>query len=373
MKIGIDISQIAHKGTGVARFTNGFIESILKHNSENEWTFFYSSFRAKIDQSLKQKIENSQHKLHTFPFPPSLLSFVFNDLHKYSKLVTCNLKLFTDLDWFITSDWIEFPLPIKKATIIHDLVVEKHPETVHPRIIRTHKKRLKYASRESKILFADSQATSNDLQEKYGIEKKRIIINYPGVEISPAQSKANQKAYLIKHGITEPYILTVGKREPRKNLQRLIKAFQNLKPHGKSPQLIIVGPEGWGKIDEVQNNNIRFLGYVSDEVLSTLYTNACCFVYPSIYEGFGFPIIEAMKYGCPVATSNVSSLPEIAGKAALFFDPFDVSSIQNAIEQLLQIPKLRFDLVTKGFDQSKKYTWDRYYNTLINAFEKYSS
>lgn len=369
MKIGIDISQIAYKGTGVSRFTEGLVRSILDNNKRHEWTFFFSSFRNTLDPSLKDEIIARQHTLITLPFPLKLLSLLSNDLRFITKLITNTSKQFTELDWFITSDWIEFSMPIKKATIVHDLVFKKYPKTVHPTILRAQETRFKYVTKEVKIIFTDSQATTNDLQQAFDIDASRTVINYPGVDVIKPLSSIQQKNHLEGFGISKPYILSVGKQEPRKNIQKLIDAFQKMKKSNQSLQLIIVGPDGWNMPKEKSNDTIKCIGYVSDDELATLYTNALCFVYPSLYEGFGYPIIEAMKYGCPVATSNTSSMPEVAGAAAVFFDPHSDQSIQSALEHITTSEKLCTELSRKGLLQSQKFTWKNYYNILINSLE----
>lgn len=371
MNIGIDISQIAYKGTGVARFTHGLVNEILKNDSKHTWFFFFSSFRNNLDNEIIHNIKKGPHHLYSFPFPPTILSLAANNFRGISKSLISTFGICKNLDWFITSDWIEFPTPIKKATIIHDLVFKKYPETVHPKIISAQEKRLEQVSKESHIIFVDSKATSHDLQDAYNISPSRIIENYPGVEVTKAPDKTQQTSILTKLNISSPYILSVGKHEPRKNLQRLIDAFDNLKETNSSLQLIIVGPGGWGDaMHSAHNKNIRFLGYVEDDVLATLYVNAICFIYPSLYEGFGYPIIEAMKYGCPVATSDVSSMPEVSGNAAFLFDPKSIPSIQSTLDQMLNSEKLREAFIKKGFLQSKKFTWKKYYNTLIEALEE---
>jgi len=370
MKIGIDISQIAYKGSGVSRFTEGLSHAILDNNKQHEWTFFFSSFGNTLDPSLKDEIIARHHRLIILPFPLKLLSLLSNDLRFITKLITYNSKQCAALDWFITSDWIELPMPIKKATIVHDLVFKKYPQTVHPSILRAQETRFKYITKEAKIIFTDSQATSNDLKKEFDIDTSQTVINYPGVDVIKPLTPLWQKKHFEKYNIATPYILTVGKQEPRKNIQKLIDAFQNMKQPIQPLQLIIVGPDGWNLPRGKSNGSIKFVGYVSDEELATLYTNALCFVYPSIYEGFGYPIIEAMKYGCPVATSNTSSMPEVAGDAAVFFDPHNSRSIQSVLEKLTASEKQQAELMKKGFLQAQKFTWKEYYNTLITALEK---
>src|SRR3990167_4026697 len=165
MKLGIDISQIVYEGSGVARFTNGLLNTILDLDRKNCWFFFFSSLRRNLDQNLEKKIIARGHKLIKWKFPPTALSFLFNDLHNFSKLFTFNFSLLTSLDWFITSDWTEPPLPVNKATVVHDLVYLRYPKLVNKNILLTQSKRLNWVKKESKIIFADSNATKQDLIE----------------------------------------------------------------------------------------------------------------------------------------------------------------------------------------------------------------
>ena len=359
MTIGLDISQITYVGTGVARFTQGLFDSILKHDQKNNWIFFFSSFRRNLEPSIKKCLLVSQHKLVKMPFPPSLLSFFWNRLH------ILPIENFTGkLDWFISSDWTEPPAHCKKATVVHDLAFIRYPETVTKKILNVQKKRLHWIKDESRVIFADSQSTKNDLINLLQTSKDKITLNYPGVEVMhPDQTLINSTLSAFK--LNKPYILTVGKIEPRKNLSCLIEIFGKL--NRQDVDLVIVGAEGWGKVLSIDNKNpnVKFLGYVADEKLCALYAKSLFFVMPSLWEGFGYPAVEAMKLGIPVALSNTSSLKEIGENAAVFFDPLDSNSIEKALTKLLENATLRKEMSQKGLIQSQKFSWDRYYQTLI--------
>lgn len=367
MKIGIDISQIVYKGSGVGRFTEGLVRSIISYETTHHWSFFFSSLRQQLDPSLVDQITSHGHDLHTYMYPPTVLATLFNDMHDFSRLFVNNDKQIKKLDWFITSDWTEPPMPTKKATIVHDLVFKKFPETVHPTILKTQEKRLSHVVKESDLIFTDSSSTAQDLIDEYHIEKGKICVNYPGVETTEKNADINT-GVVEKYEIHKPYILAVGKLEPRKNIERLIQAFNKTTT---TAQLVIVGPKGWGNLDLKQSEKIAFLGFVPDEDLMKLYQNALFFVYPSLYEGFGYPIIEAMRYNCPVASSNTSSMAEIAGDAAVLFDPEDIEQIANAIQRLFDDEHLRSNLIKKGTERAQKFTWQKYYNTLIKQLSSY--
>ncbi len=375
MKIGIDISQIVYEGTGVSRFTNGLVNTILDLDRSNSWLFFFSSLRKNLDSILEEKIKGRGYKLLKWRIPPTLLSFLFNDLHSFSKSFMFHVSCFTSLDWFITSDWTEPPLPVKKATIVHDLAFLRYPETVDSKILATQKKRLSWVKKESKIIFADSQTTKDDLINILNFDQKKIFLNYPGVEIE-IPSRQDIAKTLKKYNLHKPFILTVSKLEPRKNIKRLIETF--IKLDNSKLDLVIVGSKGWGEdisikhLIEIKGKVIRFLDYVDDLSLCSLYSSCLFFIYPSIWEGFGYPVVEAMKLGAPVTTSNTSSLNEIAKGAALFFDPFNVNEMYQCIDTLIHDKDLRDELSKKGMERSKIYTWRRYYQTLIEILKKNS-
>ena len=177
-----------------------------------------------------------------------------------------------------------------------------------------------------------------------------------------------------KYGVKGKYILFVGTLQPRKNIKRLIEAFSKLKD--KDVDLVVVGKKGW-MYDEIINspsefgvgNRVKFLDSVEDEDLSTFYKNAIFFILPSLYEGFGLPVLEAMEYGCPVITSNVSSLPEAGGDAVLYVNPEDVKDITEKMQKLLQDDSLRKELVAKGREQVKKFSWKKTAEQTIKVLE----
>lgn len=370
MNLAIDISQIVYKGTGVGRFTQGLTNTILDFDKPNNWTFFFSALRRKLDPEIENKIIQKGFKLIKWKLPPTLLSFFWNDLHSYSGILNSKILNLKSFDFFITSDWTEPALPVKKATIVHDLVYLKFPETVDQKILATQKKRLNWVKKESALIFADSESTKNDLIELLKIESKKIITNYPGVEIQkPSKEQINRT--LKKYNLNKPFILTVGKLEPRKNIPKLIDAFYKLK--NKNIDLVIVGPKGWDNKQynniAINQSNIKLLGLISDEDLNSLYSSCLFFVYPSLWEGFGYPVVEAMKLGAPVATSKTSSLTEIAKDSALLFDPNDSDNIAAAINKLITADNLRKSLIKKGLEKSKIFTWRNYFTKMINELE----
>ena len=384
MKIGIDISQLAFPGTGVATYTQNLVENLLKidkqsllpRNKKNEYILFFSSLRQKVPKLQISKTQNNI-KIKTFKLPSLILEFLWNRLH----LVPVE-KFAGQLDVFHTSDWLEPPAKCPKVTTIHDLAIFKYPETFTPRgghdIVVNLKRKLEWVKKESRLIIAVSESTKRDVIEILGIPEERIRVVHEACNPEfTEKSKEDTERIKKKYRIKGDYILAVGTLEPRKNLKRVIEAFEKLQKTQKL-KLVVAGKFGWGegieklKIKNKQSLSLRdeklkILGLVSQEDLPSLYSGAQVFVYPSLYEGFGLPILEAMASGCPVVTSNVSSMPEVAGEAAVLVNPEDVENIARGIEEAI---KKRDDLIKKGYEQVKKFSWEKTARETLKVYEE---
>ncbi len=209
-----------------------------------------------------------------------------------------------------------------------------------------------------------SQATKNDIIAAFGTDENRISVIYPGVQIEAPKAE-NQAAKTAFHALKLPprYVLCVGTWEPRKNLPLLLRAWAKLRP--RDVKLALCGVRGWkyqnaeALLDELQlHDSVLPLGYVPREAMPHLYANAQFLVLPALYEGFGLPVVEAMKCGCPVLCSNTSSLPEAAGEAAWLLSPRDVGLWADSLQKMLNDSSLRDELRAKGFEQAQKFSWD---------------
>lgn len=362
MKIAIDISQTAHDNTGVSRYMKNLTNSICSNPNNYHFAFFFSSLRKHIDPQLKMKIISSGHKLIIQPIPPTILSLLWNKLH-----ILQAERLMGKHDVILTSDWIEPPSKKIKMTIVHDLVFKKYPETVHPSILQTLDQRLKWVSKESNLIIVDSKTTKNDLLHYYDINSNRIEVIYPFVNtsnIKPSSFTTIKQNYKI----STPYILTVGKTEPRKNLHRLIQAFNSIRKSHKYT-LIICGPQGWDTEIKKQHN-IHLIGEIPDADLYSLYKHASFFIYPSLYEGFGYPVVEAMSFGCPVAVSNTSSLYEIGANHAVLFNPLSITSIQHALELLMYNKNTQREYAQRGVKCAQYFSENTYIQLFYKAIQK---
>lgn len=361
MKIGIDISQIVYKGTGSARYNAGMLNSIVKYDQTNNWTLFFAALRRHLDATVRKHLSQEQFHIKQYPFSPQILNILWNKLH----ILNIN-SLIGQQDWIITSDWTQPPANSRLATLVHDLAFKRFPEVVPEQIRIVQQQRLNWAKKESSLFLALSNSTKQDLMEHMNIPKEKIKVLYPGIEV-PSVEQTDIKETLKKLQLSKPFILSVGKIEPRKNIGRLIQAFSELKQD--NVELVIVGPEGWDTIDQKANPNIKFTGYLSDAELFTLYRACLFFVMPSVWEGFGYPVIEAMMSGAAVATSNTSSLKEISEGAAILFNPLEIDDITATLKKLLENEKLRADLSAKGLKHSTQFSPENYYNNLITILQ----
>lgn len=227
--------------------------------------------------------------------------------------------------------------------------------------------------RASKIITISNSAKSDIIRE-YGISEAKVRVAYLGVkEVSSSKHKVSSMNIFEKYKVKKPFILFVGTLQPRKNIVRLVEAFSRIK---SNLQLVIIGRRGW-KFEEILESprkfgvsDVRFLDNVTDEELPEFYKNAQIFVLPSLYEGFGLPILEAMRYGCPVLASNVSSLPEAGGDAAVYFDPQNVSDIAEKIKKVLSDETLRVKMKKEGFEQVKKFSWEKSARQVLQVLEE---
>lgn len=255
----------------------------------------------------------------------------------------------------------------RSAATVHDLGYYYFPEA-HPRRQLAYLRwSTRHNGRSAHTLLADSQATKDDLVRLEGLPPEKIHVVYPGLDpaLAPVRDEAAITAVLRKYQITRPYFLFLSTLQPRKNLIRLIRAFTaaNL-----SHQLILAGKPGWLSqpiLDEIHNSqfalhNSQFVlpGYIPDADKAPLLSGATAFLYPSLYEGFGFPLLEAQACGVPVLAANSSSLPEIAGESVLLVDPLDEAAMAAALQRLAADADLRHTLVTRGLENAKRFTWE---------------
>lgn len=361
MNILVDANILTRKQkTGVDYYALGLIDAAAKRMPSDKFVLVHFGWRAygaptgnnirikKIWWLPAKMYGLYRHFLHFLPF----------DLFVPIK---ADIMLFPD---FGCSPTIQ---RVPKLTIIHDLVYKLQPEYVPEQHREFLDMTVKNALRLSTEVIVNSISTKHDLLRVYPESNKSINILPPAVDqtmYQPAGDKA-VKAVRSKYNLPPGYILFLGTIEPRKNLANIIRAYNKLPATlQKQYKLVLAGKKGWldDEIDELCRQAGDFVvrtGRIEATDKAALYSGASAFIFPSLYEGFGIPVLEAMACGTPVLTSNVSSLPEVAGKAAELVDPSNVSAIAKGLEKLLTDKKLAQKYVKLGHEQANKFTWEK--------------
>jgi len=248
---------------------------------------------------------------------------------------------------------------------IHDALPWRHPEWLTRTNVLSHRLFVRRAARRAVAIITVSEHARGEIAEAYDIEPQRIHVVPHGVDaaFSPGDAPEGMLAGL---GVSGPFVLTVGTLQPRKNVSAVIGAFERIVAAGERLTLVIAGGAGWGERETAERigrspaaDRIVMTGHVSDEELLALYRGTRCFVFPSRYEGFGLPVLEAMAAGAPVVCSDRTSLPEVAGDAATLVSPDDVVALERAIGHVASSPDLREGMVERGLAQAARFTWER--------------
>lgn len=258
--------------------------------------------------------------------------------------------------------------PATSIVTVHDLGYEYYPETRTPFQRWYLRLTTRWHVHAARHILADSAATRDDLTRWYNAAPQKIDVVYPGVDhdrFKPVRDEQALHVVRAKYRTSPHYALFVGTIHPRKNLERLVRAFATIVDRVPNTTLVLAGEEG-RLVDKLKNfveslgirAQIRFPGYIDEADLSALLSGAAGFVYPSLFEGFGLPVLEAQACGTPVLTSTSSSLPEVAGNAAILVDPLDVDAIAAGLYQLLNDEALRRELVRRGTKNSRRFTWE---------------
>jgi len=356
MKIAIDISQIIY-GTGVSMYTEHLVKGLMKIDTKNEYRLFGGSLRRLKALKLVASKLNKNGENRIYPIPPTLADLLWNRLHEVSID-----RLTGKIDVFHSSDWTQPAVSAFKVTTVHDLAPIRFPKLHDPKIVSVHKRRLELVKNEVDRVIVPSNATKKDLID-FGVPEEKIRVIYEGAVHTKNRPK-KEKLELLKKRLNIPgkYLLSVG-AGPRKNTDRIISAFDAIRSD-VNLKLVIVG-SGGDKYEE--RRGIRFTGHLSDEDLGLLYFGAEVLVYPSIYEGFGLPIIEAFNAGVPVVTSNLSSMEEVAGKAGVLVDPYSVDSIAGGIKKAI---KNATSLVEKGKNRAKDFSWEKAARETLEVYKE---
>ena len=366
--IGLNSIILKKKSGGVGVYINKLINFILGTNRHDILIFLNNNY-AKI------LIQNDAIKSIKLPTSVILRASFENVLWK--KIIKeYNITLFHS-----PFSYLPRSIDVPSLVTIHDLGTYHFPENYTFLRQSYLRKMIERSALKAQKIIAVSKFTKNDISETLGINEEKITVIYEGIDIAKFQNKSNnQKTVECKEYLNseEPFILSVGHLEPRKNYVRLIQAFDILKKKKNiKHKLVIVGQENWkyqAIYHEVDKLNLKseviFTKFVDEERLIGLYQSADLFVTASTYEGFGFTPLESMAAGTPVAASNSTSIPEIVGDAALLFNPYDPDDMADKMYRALEDHKLRVELINKGKENIKRFNWDTCCQKTLNLYDE---
>ena len=278
------------------------------------------------------------------------------------------------------TNFVHFPVLRGKSIItIHDLAYMRYPEVTSDQIYRHHIKWVPYSAKRCDRIIAVSLQTKKDIVELLSVPEDKIDVVYSAADGQFHPMPAEEaKAVTDLYGLPDAYFLAVGTVEPRKNLITLLRAYKKLLDAGcREPRLVIVGPRGW-KYNPIMEyikeqdleDRVVFTGYVPDEHLPALYNRARALVYPSVYEGFGLPLVEAMSCGIPVIASNLTSIPEIVGDAGLLFPPTDAEQLAELMRDIWTDHGLHGQYAQKALDRSRRFSWEETARQTLSVYKK---
>ncbi len=369
MKIGIDIRTLMdQKYSGIPEYSLRLLREILKIDGRNEYILFYNSFKDVENRIPEFKNENV--RIVKTKYPSKLFGYILQNIFAWPKL-----DRLLDVDVFFMPHVNFFAISARAKTIItvHDLSFLLYPDFFSFKKNIWHKM-LNVGSNLKKFdqVIAISENTKQDLIEQCGVDKDKIKLIHSGISDDFRKIELNNSRLFEvrrKYKLPDNFILYLGTIEPRKNVDGLILAYEKLmdeNPKLRHLELVIAGARGWKYQKTIKlwkkskySDKIKLTSYINREDKVYLYNLAKIFVYPSFYEGFGFPPLESMACGTPVIASANSSLTEILGDAAILINPYNINSIKQAMKELLQNKDYEQELIRRGYINVDKYNWNQ--------------
>ena len=372
MRICIDSRAATHQRAGIGRFARGLISALAGIDRDTRYVLLDSRDG---DSAVLPTSPNFSRA--TLPLGDRAMTILWHRLH-----LPLPVELFAGpIDVLHSPDFVLPPVRRARSVVtVHDLSFLLFPECAEASLVAFLRKAVPDSLRRADLILADSESTRQDLGRLLGVPLDKVVVVYGGVEerFRPVTDPARLEQVSRRYDLPSSYILTVCTLEPRKNLSTLLEAyFQLLEKLDPSPALLIAGARGWRYNSLLEHCSdprgrglVKLLGYVNDADLPALLSQAQLFVYPSLYEGFGLPPLEAMACGTPVVCSDSSSLPEVVGEAGVMVDPQDTDALAAAMERALTDGGLRSHMTQRGLERAQGFTWHNAAHALLAAYEK---
>jgi glycosyltransferase involved in cell wall biosynthesis len=359
VRIGIDASIAKLNQAGSGTYASSLIDALQRIDTANCYCLFADTIQRQMGQrkTLRSRLDTVWHDL----------AWTHMRLPYYARRKHVDLL-------HVPSSVMPVFAPCPTVISILDVTVLESPQNFNAWQRSYSRLFIPLSARRTSLIVTISEHSKRDIVEHLHVPSAKIAVTQLAASPDFRPISADDIAAIKLRYNLRSFILTVGTLEPRKNISRLLEAFASL---DDACQLVHVGPNGWlfdealNRVDRLKlQDKVRFLGYIPQDDLIALYNAASVFVYPSLYEGFGIPILEAMACGCPVITSSRSAMPEVAGDAALLIDPFSVQEMADAIRRLLDEPELAASLRAKGFARARLFSWERCAQETLEVYRR---
>ncbi len=375
LNIGIDYTAALKQGGGIGRYTRGLITTLARLDDSSRYTLLHTPDAPGGGLAYFGGFPNFSAR--KYPLPERWLTIGWHRLY-----LPAPVEWFSGpLDLFHSPNFILPPTRRAKTLLtVHDLSFIRHPQGAVDRLRRWLNVVVPRSLARADHVLADSESTRLDLQEIFGVAERDITVVGAGVEerFRPITDTAALETVRRRYRLPQKFVLGLGTLEPRKNFTGLIAAFEQ-SPVRETHHLVIAGGKGWLYDDifaaaesSAVAQRIHLPGFVADADLPALYSLADIFAYPSHYEGFGIPVIEAMACGTPVTCADNSSLPEVAGSAALLVPATDTAALAEALHQLSIDYSLRENCISNGFAQAQKFNWPAAARRLLGVYQRFT-
>ncbi len=355
LRLVFDVTPLSHPRTGIGNYMLGMLGGLAEVAGEHELVFFAPTGPRNASR-VREALEGIPGERRIVVVPPP--SNVWRKLWSRAQRLPVE-RIVGRLDVFHFSDWMYPPQRGGlRTTTVHDLGPIHHPEWVDPRTRALHVPKARHAAKTCDLMFANSRYTAGDVEETLAFPAERIVVAYPGLH----------KRFLAdgpRADLGSPYVFAAATLEPRKNLETLLEAFALVRVRRPELQLVIAGAPGWGG-RQPEGEGVRVLGYVADDDLPPLYRGAVAFVLPSLFEGFGIPVVEAMACGAPAVVSSHPSLDEASGEIAIRVEPRSPEAIAGGIERAVSEGET---LAGKGRKHAARFTWRACGEAMLRGYE----
>jgi glycosyltransferase involved in cell wall biosynthesis len=367
MLIAVDYNAALRQIAGIGRYTRELVRAFLCQQSNDQLVLFYADRDLPSDHWGRRDLLALQREfpqVRTVPIP--LTERWLTIMWQRARLPLPLERWTGPVDLVHAPDFVLPPVRSAPALLtVHDLTFRVHPETAHANLRRYLDRAVPRSLRRATHLLADSLSTKRDLERLMGVDERKITVLYPGIgaQFRRVTDEAQLAFVRSRFNLPAQFLIHIGTVEPRKNLDRLMTAFESVRRDHAGLELVLGGKPGWLSDPIVaraqQTAGVRLLGPVADADLPALYSLATACVYPSLYEGFGFPPLEALACGTPALVANTSSLPEVVGDLGVLIDPLDIDGLAQGIVRVINDPQVRQAARERGPQQAARFTWER--------------